>query len=74
MAEGLVRTDLNSSGISYKNGFPVTGPISYGTSVTIPHNFGAAIPQSSATCHSNPVTWLPSPTRFGNVNPPKNGV
>jgi hypothetical protein len=67
MPDGIVRTDLNSSGTSYKNGFPVTGPISYGNEVTEPHNFGCTIPPTFATSHSSPMTL---PHNFGNQNPP----
>lgn len=67
MPEGIVRTDLNESGTSYKNGFPVIGPISYGNEVTEPKSFGATIPPTAATAHSNPVTL---PRDFGNQNPP----
>jgi hypothetical protein len=70
MPDSVVRTDLNTTGTSYKNGTPVTLPKNFGTAVTLPKNFGNPVPATSATFDSNPVTWQPDPAHFGNINPP----
>jgi hypothetical protein len=57
---GLVR-----SGDSRK-GTPIILPHQFGNLVGEPENFGNVEPQSNATLNSNPVTWLPAPTEFGN--------
>lgn len=54
MPRGLNRTDLNSTGTSYRNGNPVTLPKNFGNPITTPHDFG------------NDVTWTPSSAHFGN--------
>jgi hypothetical protein len=71
MPAGLVRTDLNKTGIDYRKGNPVPPAHTTDNSnpVTLPKNFGIVIPVSDATFKSNPVTWMPSPAHFGNVNP-----
>jgi hypothetical protein len=61
------RTDLNKTGISYKDGSPITEPHEFGTPVTLPHDFGNDIPSSGT--NENDVTWLPNSAHFGNVNP-----
>lgn len=59
MPEGLVRSIT-----SYRDGFGVTGPISFGNEITEPHNFGATVPVTGATFAGNPITL---PHTFGNV-------
>lgn len=54
MPRGLNRTDLNSTGTSYRDGTPVTTPHEFGNPITTPHNFG------------NTVDWTPDPAHFGN--------
>lgn len=66
MPEGAVRTDVNSTGDSFRDGTPVTLPVAPGTAVTLPKEFGTEIPVADATLKSNPVTWLPTPEHFGN--------
>ncbi len=56
---GLNRTDLNTTGISYKDGTPITLPHEFGTPVTTPHEFGSIPPFDAG----NPVTL---PKNFGN--------
>lgn len=63
MPRGLDRTDLNTSGTSFRNGTPVTIPKNFGTVVTLPKNFGNTMPFDA----SNPVTFKPSPAHFGNA-------
>ena len=55
MPRGLNRTNLNTTGTSYRNGSPVTLPINFGTALIIPHDFG------------NDVTWSPDPSHFGSA-------
>lgn len=58
MPEGIVRTDLNITGISYRNGFLIT----------LPHDFGNTVSWPPSPTHfGNPVTWAVSPTHFGNI-------
>lgn len=64
MPLGLNRTDLNSTGVSFRNGTPVTEPLDFGNDVMLPHNFGNPIPSSGT--NQNIVNWLPSPSYFGN--------
>ena len=59
MPRGLNRTNLNSTGTSYRNGTPVTLPITFGNPVTLPHDFGNDAPFT----FGNPVTL---PHDFGN--------
>ena len=56
---GLVRTDLNTTGTSFRHGVPVVTPVNFGQAVTLPKNFGNTMPFDAG----NPVT---SPTHFGN--------
>ena len=56
---------LDRSG-DFRHGNPVTLPHNFGNAVTEPKNFGNVEPQADATKNSNPVTWTPSPTHFGN--------
>ena len=62
MPRGLDRTDLNTTGTSFRNGIPVVTPINFGQAVTLPKNFGNVMPFDAG----NPVTWAPSPVHFGN--------
>jgi hypothetical protein len=64
MPEGLVRTDLNTTGTSFKKGVPVQLPLDFGTDVTTPHSFGNPVPATDPTFVSNPVTL---PKNFGNI-------
>ena len=59
MPRGLNRTDLNTTGISYKNGTPITLPHNFGNPVTLPKNFGNNPPFDAG----NQVTL---PKNFGN--------
>ena len=61
---GINRTDLNDTGTTYKNGFPVTLPLNVGNPITEPMNFGNSIPSSGT--NENAVDWTPSPAHFGN--------
>lgn len=66
MPLGLNRTDLNTTGITYKDGFPVTEPLEFGTPITEPHEFGS--PVTTPIDVGNPVTWpTPDPAHFGNI-------
>lgn len=66
MPLGLDRTDLNSTGTSYRGGTPVnTETIDFGNPVTTPVNFGNAIPSNGK--NENVVNWAPSPSHFGNI-------
>lgn len=68
MPEGLVRTDSNNGGASFRDGQPVTLPKNFGTPVTLPHQFGITIPNADPTTDSNPVDWqTPNPAHFGNT-------
>lgn len=65
MPRGLVRTDLNTTGVSYKDGSPVTLPKSFGNPITLPKNFGnpVVLPKN----FGNVVNWpTPDPAHFGN--------
>ena len=50
----------------FRKGTPIIVPHQFGTPVCDPEPQGNVIPQSNATLDSNPVTWLPTPTHFGN--------
>src|ERR1700676_5084639 len=54
-----------SSG-DFRKGTPITLPHQFGTPVAKPEPQGNVIPQSNATLDSNPITWVPSPSHFGN--------
>ncbi len=54
-----------SSG-DFRKGTPILVPHQFGTPVVKPEPQGNVIPQSNPTLDSNPVTWTPSPTHFGN--------
>ena len=56
---GLVRKG------DFRNGTPITLPHTFGNPVGSPEPFGNNQPQSNATMNSNPVTWVPSPSHFG---------
>lgn len=67
---GLVRTDLNITGINYLDGFPVTLPLDFGNEVDwapSPAYFGNPVPPTDPTFNSNPVTWIVNPAHFGNI-------
>jgi hypothetical protein len=51
----------------FRKGTPIVLPHQFGNLVGQGDNFGNVIPQANATLDSNPVTWLPSPTHFGNT-------
>jgi hypothetical protein len=67
MPLGINRTDLNSTGKSYKNGSPITLPHAFGTSVELPVDFGNPIPSTGT--NENAVNWEPTPEHFGNDFP-----
>jgi hypothetical protein len=54
-----------SSG-DFRKGTPIVLPHQFGTPVGSPEPQGNVIPQSNPTLDSNPVTWVPSPSHFGN--------
>jgi len=67
---GLVRTDLNITGINYLHGFPITLPHDFGNDVlwiVSPAHFGNPIPPINPTFNSNPVNWVVNPAHFGNI-------
>ena len=70
MPDGLVRTDLNKTGTSFRQGTPITLPHSDGITINTPVDFGNDTPVSDPTLNSNPVTWVPSSAHFGNVITP----
>lgn len=58
---GLVRAG------DFRNGNPITLPHTFGNAVAgDAEPFGNEEPQSNTTLDSNPVTWVVSPTHFGN--------
>src|SRR5271157_5452633 len=63
MPRGLDRTDLNSTGTSYRRGTPVSAPVIFGTPVTLPKTFGNRMPFDAG----NHVSWTPRPAHFGNL-------
>ena len=63
MPRGLVRTDLNTTGTSFRHGVPVVTPVNFGQAIILPKNFGNTMPFDAG----NPVTWEPSPSHFGNA-------
>jgi hypothetical protein len=50
----------------FRSGCPIIEPHVYGTPVNDPEPFGNVEPQSNTTLDSNPVTWVPAPSHFGN--------
>jgi hypothetical protein len=64
---GKNNTDLNTTGINYLKGTPITIPHEFSTPILEPHDFGNDIPVSDPTLDSNPVTWTPTPEHFGNL-------
>lgn len=50
----------------FRKGTPIILPHQFGNTVSSPMPFGNPIPQANATLDSNPVTWVPSPSHFGN--------
>lgn len=76
MPEGLVRTDANNAGVTYRNGNPVppaspsdnSNPVNW---LPSPAHFGNPVPATDPTFNSNPVTWqTPNPAHFGNLVTP----
>jgi Chitobiase/beta-hexosaminidase C-terminal domain len=68
---GIVRTDSNNGGQSFRNGTPITEPHNFGNEVDWqtpdPAHFGNPVPPTDPTFNSNPVTWpTPNPAHFGN--------
>lgn len=70
MPKGLVRSDPNHGGDSYRNGFAVVEPLEFNTPITEPHVFGTEIPVADRSLAENLVTWAPSPAHFGNIVAP----
>jgi aminopeptidase S len=60
MPMGIVRAG------DFRSGCPIIEPHVYGTPVNDPEPQGNVIPQANATLDTNPVTWAPTPTHFGN--------
>jgi len=50
----------------FRKGTPIVLPHQFGTPVSKPEPQGNVIPQSNATLDSNPITWVPTPSHFGN--------
>jgi hypothetical protein len=67
MPNGLVRTDLNATGVSRRNGLAVTLPLTVGTPISLPDDFGNPIPPVLPVDNTNPVDWVPEASHFGNV-------
>ena len=70
MPLGVNRTDLNTTGITYKDGFPITLPHNFGNDVDWltpdPAHFGNPIPSDGNNV--NTVDWqTPDPAHFGNL-------
>jgi len=57
---GLVRSG------DFRNGYPLTLPHTFGNPCGSPEPFGNNEPQANATLDSNPITWVPAPSHFGN--------
>ncbi len=69
MACGAVRTDLNTTGTSYRNGYTInTSTHSFGNAIPAAHDYlnTNPIPISDDTFDSNPISWTVAPTHFGN--------
>lgn len=72
MAEGIVREDLNVTGVDFKDGNPVVTTVKTDTNsnpvnwVPTPTHFGNQIPAKSFLDNSAVVNWPISPTWFGN--------
>ena len=53
---------------NFSHGTPMTAGHQFGNPVAgTAEPFGNVIPQSNPTLDSNPVTWVPSPSHFGNT-------
>ena len=50
----------------FRNGTPIILPHQFGNPVSSPEPFGNVMPQANSSLNSNPVTWTPSATQFGN--------
>jgi len=69
MPLGLVRTDVNKGGTSFRNGTPINGPLTFGNDVAwnpSSSHFGNPVPATDPTFNSNPVNWTPASSHFGN--------
>jgi hypothetical protein len=67
---GLVRKDLNLTGVSFRNGSPITLPHDFGNPVNWtpnPAHFGNPVPPTDPSFNSNPVNWIVNPAHFGNL-------
>ena len=56
---------LNSG--DFRKGTPIQVPHQFGTPVSNPEPYGNVLPQSNPSLNSNPITWVPSPSHFGNT-------
>jgi hypothetical protein len=61
MPLGLVRSG------DFRKGTPTVLPHTFGTPVTLPEPQGNVNPQANSSLSSNPVTWIPAPSYFGNT-------
>lgn len=50
----------------FRKGTPIILPHQFGNTVSKPMPLGNPIVQPNATLDGNPVTWVPSPSHFGN--------
>jgi hypothetical protein len=50
----------------FRKGTPIVLPHQFGNPVGDPEPFGNVEPQSNPSLNSNQVTWLPTPSHFGN--------
>lgn len=76
---GLVRTDLNLTGINFLRGTPLVLPPNFEADnepafpgnivdwLPNPAHFGNPVPPSDPSFNSNPVTWANNPAHFGNI-------
>ncbi len=75
---GLVRKNLNITGVSFRNGSPVTLPHDFGNPVNWqtpdPTHFGNPVPPLDPSFNSNPVNWAINPSHFGNIIGPTTPV
>ena len=51
----------------FRKGTPITSGHQFGTPVSKPEPQGNVLPQSNPSLNSNPITWVPSPSHFGNT-------
>jgi|ERR1039458_9103968 hypothetical protein len=76
---GLVRSDLNLTGITFKDGFPLVLPANYEAEnepsfpgnvvdwLPSPAHFGNPVPPTDLSFNSNVVLWTVNPAQFGNI-------